>query len=787
MAIYELDIVSFRGHAINDGTEYRAYWADENSGNPLNGPAGTAVESERPGSFPVYVRTQPDGQRPVIDIELIGGFDQDGLDLLKQWFSILDDEGYLVATDGNSTERRMRCSVTRIELIQANILRAYLRSSDGVWEATTQQDDTEVITADGQTFDLVNGGTAPAYPRFTLTPNTQMSHDDSYIHRRRVWIANRSPYEVGDPIGDGYPIDLASASLDTAALTTAKMLASGDDLRVVLAGEEIYRWLDNMDAASTKVWCNLRFQPAKTFTLAAAMASGSAPGEGDRFSVDNPEGLAGWPESCFVFVESEVMQLIKVDGFTWEVARRGVGGTTAAAHSAGVVGYWIEHPWLDVIYDFTAAADPDPIDDRKPVISLSNSTNGKHVWAGPFLNDDDRRSRALQRRFLREGAASDYVRCYESGGVLIFEDAAAVAGKPRFNNVVIDCPIPIDDAAAAVELDYTVQNNMRLFAFLIDPGGFESELFNQRPTTALTNQQYAPAGLSRQLRLNGRIGAVAGVFRAAGDAIALSETPQDFCLSFELDEETDISGVVLYCLRVSGSGNVQATLLSDVSGLPDSNLANALRAFVITPPTGSAAYVIGQTTSTPPTVVALPAGRYHICFEKLTGTDVINIYKSQGKPNARQHRTSGTAATLAESILARVLAHSAPAQYDTARETQEKVQIDNLELTYASEYLPLLTLAAEEDMYLHNFTLRNNTTGQWLRVFLPARVGAESVYIDCKARQIIDQESGLPVPFALVASDPDWMHLVPGTNELQYDEDGVTSVDVAWAFVEEYL
>lgn len=797
---YELQIQSFRDHDLNDAT-YKAYFPGAENENIFNGPAGGAVESPRPGNSPVHVRVQPDGQNLVIEVQILT-ISQSNVDTLKQWFSIYEDEGYLIVTDGDTVDRRILCAVTSVAMIESNVLRAYLRSASGLWEATTLHEDTEVITASGQTWDMPVGGTAPAYGKFLITPNTIMVHGNSYIHRRRVWIANRSPFEVGDPVGDGYPIDLAADAFDTATLTTAKMTASGNDLRVVLDGEEIYRWLDGMDTSTTKVWANLRFQPAKTFTLLAAMASGSSPAVGAEFEVSNPEGIAGWSDDVFVFIENEVLQLQKVDGFTWKVVRRGVGGTTAAAHSAAVTGYWIEHPWLDIIYDYTAAADPAPPDDRKPRIDLALSLNTEHHWTAGFINSNDRRSRAWQRRYTPDNAVAGFIRCYETGGTLVFEDAAPVAGKPRFNNVEIDCPIPQVASANAMELDRTIPIAIAERIYLTDQDGNESLLdaaiCQEGIPAAETNKQFTPASPAFKARINAKHAAVVGILRETDSGDLQSNTPNAAgwveAQTFQLDQAAKIDALVA---QVGGLTNGEAVTLviyqddeltdGSTSTPPKAGVAFEDKTIAGSP--GAARNFLVMPFANPPLV---PSGA--ILAGLQYKTDSFDFYRTKYRAYARGSFRNKTATgdawnyTGGNSGSILMLSKTTEPQADAPVESGDDLVIDNIELNYDTAYTPKIVMAAEETLYLHDFTITNNETGDWLHVFLPCRVGQGSVYIDCEARSIIDLESGLAVPFSAVASGPDWLPLTPGiANELQYDEAGLVSVNLAWSKQDKWL
>ena len=792
MADYELVINSFRGHNINDGTEYVAFFVD-NEVNPFNGPTASIIETPRPGAPPVHVRAQPDGQRLVVDVQLKGGFDQDGLDLLKQWFSIYGDEGYLVATDGNNVQRRILCAVERIELLSVTEVRAFLRSATGLWEAVTATTDTEVVTASGQTFDLTNAGSAPAKPVFTITPNTVMAAANSWIYRRRMTLANRSLRGLSDPVGDGYPIDLGANAFDTDALNTAgKIQADLDDLRVLLNGGEIHRWVDpSGDDATTKAWCNFVMRPRRTVNFAADMSAVSPANGGEiEVSATSPEGLVGWPQSGFIVVENECIQYNARTSTKFLDVTRGARNTTAAIHlKASASIYWVEHPFLDIIYGYSAAISPAPPNDRKPIIDLALSLNTEHHWTGPFGNLGTRRSRAWQALSTDDGPTSGAIRWNKLSNDLVFQDTPASPLHPRVNNLVMECPIPVSDAAAAVELDFDIDNNLLLHIYLLDEEGNESLLSAEQPQAAAVDQQFEPDAAAYRVRLNARIGSIAGHKALSGIDLTLSDAANSGGWRFVLDKETTINGIVLAAKETSAStANINIFISSDDNDAPDVSTSHASAAIANASLSGSYAYFF---TSIGP--VTLPAGIYWVNLQKSSSSGTIDVRQEGTRRRARQYTREGGVndyfrspdgwlTTLADDILA------TEAQADAALETDEEITIDNIELNLDSTFTPRIVMAAEESLYLHNFRLQNDTTGDYLDVFMPCRVGAESVEIDCEARTIIDLETGVSIPFALEASNPEeWLTVEPGVNQFSYTEVGLVSVDVDHSFRSRWL
>jgi hypothetical protein len=212
--------------------------------------------------------------------------------------------------------------------------------------STSQQSVTEQVTATGQSWDIVNDGNGPEQnPVFTLIPTTQKAAGDAYLYKREVVIANKVARTFAN-----YALDVTNGGLDTAALVTAtKMQADVDDLRVLVDGVEVTRWIGenaatDANSATTTVWINLTLSPGIITGLLAAISAGT-PSDGSDLEVTRG-GTAGFPRTGAVLVGDEV---IEYDGITASNTngraaflniKRGRRNTTAASHSAGDAVYW---------------------------------------------------------------------------------------------------------------------------------------------------------------------------------------------------------------------------------------------------------------------------------------------------------------------------------------------------------------------------------------------------------------------------------------------------------------
>jgi hypothetical protein len=780
MATNLLTPETYAGNDIQSAT-YRSFFPNED--HVFDNPPYRAVMSERPEAFPVHNQGQPLGKRLTLHIE-VATLTKANIEKLKKWFDPANGEQYLVATDGDSVTRRILCFPESLHWEGTNLAVVSLSAPVGLWENVTATEATEEgIVASGQTFTVTNPGTAAVRPAFTIKPQSNKSNADAPIRRRYATVVNRSPEFLSDPVGDGYPVDIVNDGFDTDAENTAGQIqADLDDLRVWLNAEEIHRWPDPAgDNPTTKVWCNLQLRARRTFTLGAAMASASVPAAGSTFEVTVGESLAGWPWETAIAVGTELIRVSRLDDTTFEVVERGARGTTAAAHSAAATCYWAEHLHLVITYDHTAAVDPDPPDSRKPLLDLSTSDNGVHEWPGPFFNAEDLRSRAWQRSLQALSSnMDDYVRLYDSAGLMLFEDALPVPGKPNYNNASIRCPVPVDAAAAAVELDMDVENNLLLQCYLVDLDGNESRLFARTPSDA-SDVQFEPAAEAVEVRLHGRIGSVTGYVPATFEDLAVvnhTTSSGGQGIRFVLNTTTRIVGFVLFLNEDTPSTKDVRTLFRLQSGGID----------MVTPPvipnadlgTPAKAHLVMLTEP-----INLPGGTYYLLPQQNDTSQDGLIYRtgSSFRATATIFATDASGNSIQDvSPAVLIITDETAAQSDAAKETGDTIEVDNVKLTYASEYEPLCLLGAEEACYLYDFRLKNDGTGDYLDIRYPGLMsaGVGTLTIDCEARTVTDDETGEEVPFAVVeASNPEeWLTAVPGANTLRYTEVGVVDVDI---------
>lgn len=703
-----LTLKSFDYNLINDGTTYLAFLeleSDLTSSYPAD-----AIEADQPGSFPSLIRAQPQARdfsiRIFVQLPTLANYEQ-----LDRWFNPAKGERFLMADDDAGVRRRLACVPTQITIPEVNQVVVLMHASTGTWEADTETYQSTTIAATGTAIALTNAGNTPAPLKIAITPTTQMNQANGLIYRRRMTVANRSEIALADAIGDGYPLDLGQDAFDTLTLSGAgKMQADEDDLRVYNSGLDVYRWLDPAGAtnATTKVWINGRWGPMRKVTLAAAMASGSVPAAGTTFAVNNPEYTQGIPFDTFLVVGTETIHVQVYSPTQFIVVQRGALGTTAAAHSANDPAYVVEYPYLFVFYGWSGATTPNAPTDRQPLIDLTTSTNLVWHWTGNFLvPSGTRRSGGFLPEFTDEGGSAN-IRLYESGGAVLFEDALPAAGKPLFNNMSRDFPVPISAAANSVELDFTVNNNLLLNGYLTDLAGYESLLINQGPTAALTNQQFTPALVSQKLRFNGRIGCVIGNIAGSINVVAalsnVSTTRDGFV--FVLDQTTTIHAFVVALSETSASSdNVQGFIYTDNSSAPGTSFSGSSIPVIPNASIGTMGAIL-VTLTTPMT---LPAGTYWLTLARVTLTGTINFGLTDSRVHPRMYGRENSANNLSHTPYGAILSKTTPPQVDAVTLSGDKATLDNIDITLDSTTprTTLIVMGAEENMYLVQCRIRN--------------------------------------------------------------------------------
>jgi hypothetical protein len=376
-------IVSWNGQNINNGSPFKSSFPLGSKTRLTSNP----IFVNRAGEYPKLSGTQK-GQHTInIEVRIAsGGNLNTNRELLKQYF---DTDGLLhnlIITDGSGgTQYYVSGSVIGVNPVggEEQVTFAVMIAVEyPYWKLVTATTDTWNVTASGQTNVEPNAGNIKVPPKFDITPTSAKT--GGYQYRRWVPIYNNLETSYVDCL------DITNGGMDTATLTTAKMQADGDDLRVWVDGTEADRWLHNMDSAATKVWVNVSLSPKREGTINTSLTTSGSTAtvsfSRTRANLEFLQFLKTKAVNRVLLIESEALTFTSanVDTFNYQItsAVRAAKGTTKAVHTAPLTIRWIEHD-IWILYGDSTVSAPDTNDDYKPIFDLS-STNASRTYTNFF-------------------------------------------------------------------------------------------------------------------------------------------------------------------------------------------------------------------------------------------------------------------------------------------------------------------------------------------------------------------------------------------------------------------
>jgi hypothetical protein len=367
-----MKVVSFKGTAINDGTNYQAGLLGQVRGLPRL----TANMVERTGRWPLLGGVTRPGRDLTLVIILLG-------DVAAQQAAIAalfdpEDEtpGQLIVSDNDGSDQRyvmVLCeALDEAPGSGGTVFVASLKIDDDVRYRTVAVSESTSLFPTGVEVVVTNGGADMARPVIRIKPTTAKA-GDSFLYRR--WVPIR--WRVNEA-GTNYPIELTNGGWDTAALVTAsKMQANGNDLRVFVDGVEAAdRNVNRMNQTNTLVWTALQFNPKQEATLTEAIAS-----TGAVDTLDANESISGFPSQGILMIDSEAFTYTSKNNSL----RRFLGVTRAqrdtsmAAHSAGATAWWVQRDVFIKYGNPTAGAAPENEAWKSGMMNI-NSSNAEWNW-----------------------------------------------------------------------------------------------------------------------------------------------------------------------------------------------------------------------------------------------------------------------------------------------------------------------------------------------------------------------------------------------------------------------
>jgi hypothetical protein len=360
-----------------DGTDISATSANFPSGFPSDGLAQTPAKWQQrvqrvAGFWPRPLAPQPQERQFSLTVLIQGTVTDAAVQALKAVFSPRKGECTLVATDG-TIDWQMSASVldVRHEAGDMSSWLVTLQATYGLWKRTTDSIVTAAISAaTTATLSAPNSGNERAPLVLEATPTAVKGTGNDQRYGQELVLAWRAARGASN-----YPIAI---QMNTAAeVTASRMQADGDDLRVLVDGQEVDRWLGDMNTALSNVWIVLDFAPKTSGLLKSAITNVSPATGGTLRLVDGSQ----LPKSGVGLVDTEAIAWTSKsqDGNTLQGITRGVRSTTAASHSANAELFLVEHQ-IDVVYGYTAATAPVTDDTRKPAIELTVADSDNAKW-----------------------------------------------------------------------------------------------------------------------------------------------------------------------------------------------------------------------------------------------------------------------------------------------------------------------------------------------------------------------------------------------------------------------
>ena len=387
-----MKLLSWDAHNINDGTNYDAVL----NANFYGLPGVRAVLGSRHGNWPILAGVERPYRQLNFDIYIRSGSSLE----LAQWFDPEDETAKkLIVEDSDGSNDRFVyaiCTEFREVPYSAGLQYAVTVMVDGDvrWrEIAITTASAWSVTATGQTKVVANGGQDKAYPILKIEP-TDVRSSGGFSYKSFVVVKWNCALAASN-----YSIDIVNNTFDTATLTTAKMQADGDDLRVYVDGIEVDRWLQDMDTSTTQVWCNLDYEANLELTL-----DGDINNSVTELNVNESIGIL--PSSGIIYIGTEVITYTAKNNQEKELSglTRGAKGSSAATHSDDDDVFWIQHD-IWIFYGNSALAAPTVDDNYKPAFLLS-STNIS--WDYDNFGEDDGLRAASWRFSELEPSASFY-------------------------------------------------------------------------------------------------------------------------------------------------------------------------------------------------------------------------------------------------------------------------------------------------------------------------------------------------------------------------------------------
>lgn len=404
------NIQTFNGHTINDGVSYQTTLL-----NPNTLPAAQLTFVSQPNADAIDAGMYTVESLPVaLSIKVNDYANRYALIAqLQRWFR-RGSEGDLVIEhelDGFSYFKPCRVVSLVQNTADPQVFNALLSTGWTSWRRSGfAESQTYNISGTGgsQTISVGGEDETPLSMWFTMAS----SSPGLYLYQRNYQILAADRTKPATGYGPW------CITIDTASLVTAgKMQADCDDLRILVDGIEVKRWLANPNNASTKAWFHLKQNKGYWLKLRTALDNSTAYDTLEfEKTPDTSNSITEMPAEGIVVHGTEWIRYRKgTDKYSLALVERGILGTSMQAHSVGDTMKFMEHV-ITVFYGQPAALRPDlndaDYDLDKPCFSLSASTNSSWVYTASDAfwdsNTTGRTGGFTPAIVLRSGKGSSY-------------------------------------------------------------------------------------------------------------------------------------------------------------------------------------------------------------------------------------------------------------------------------------------------------------------------------------------------------------------------------------------
>jgi hypothetical protein len=575
---------------------------------------------------------------------------------------------------------------------------------------------------------------------------------------------------------------------------------------VIVDGVEYPRTLVDMDTASTEVWVPITFAPMKSVAMSVA-ASSSSPADAASWAVADGESLLGWPERGWFLIETEAVWYGARTDTEFLLIDRGARATTAAAHAADTVAYWVEHD-IQILYGMSSAANP-PVPSF--AISVGSSSNTMHRYSTDFAALDHAPTTyygQMLPRYTEDNIKAPFLSLGENNNLGFYDIEPGGLLFP-YNNAELYVPCGVESGTDKVS--YTVSGtssdvtgsdivlDLRVFGTDINPG-VERLLATYKKSDRGGSETLSPDAVLQRLRFNALYVCVIG---------AVPQTDNNV----DLDND-GLHGTVGYaqrftltqpCALINSAFKIKENTSGDTRGLQimlgladptdpddDDELFNAS----IANSEFTTSYTWVQLWTSAGTRYVVPAGEYDMMlFGGTAGAGTIFASDGTTALAAGKEWTKSTAWTsgVDQDFAFLIIGDGDHIEEEAPTGLGGSATFDtiDIELDNTTPRTPLIVLGAEENIMVLRGTLAHNTTGQTFTFNDYVMKISDTLTIDCKNKTIaLNSAINQYAPGAITFSDQEqWMHFlatgVTTDNRLVYTDatiagGGAVNVGAAW-------